>query len=224
LTLLDPAHTVGPLGMADISDEEEEMLLRFEPPTKRRLLSDDSKHTDAKVTNTVTRPRADAALKLLVVKSQGEVLRFLSKHEYQEHAKYVIATHRNIQVRSNDTTTYTVKQRGNIDAEIGEHEDSLGCDELLAILDAARMVAELITSSNNNSLVVVAYRKNGIHGAYLLCKLAWKIVCTQQKKLSGATNVGQPAKWLYSKLWKMLKTQKLDKLAEALEGWYKTHT
>lgn len=167
--------------------------------------------------------RTTPLLKTLVVKNERETQGFVGKPEYRSHRKYVIATHRSIRIRTADTTTYTVKQRGQIDAEMGAEDEALGCDELLALPDAAQMIAELLVESDEDRLVVIAHKKKGAHGAYLLGKIAWNMVCRQKRSLSDATKVGEPGKWLYSELWKGVKTVKPDKLPGALEEWYHSH-
>jgi hypothetical protein len=170
------------------------------------------------------KPRDQPVLKLLVVKNEGEAPGFLCRPEYEKHAKHVVATHRNIRVCSEDTVTHTVKQRGQIDAEIGEHEEALGFDELLGLVDAARAIAELLAEGDGSRLVVIGYRKKGVHGAYLLGKLAWSMVARQNKELRDATKVGEPGRWLYSELWKEVKSQKPDKLVGALGEWYRANS
>ena len=137
------------------------------------------------------------ASKVLVVKSERAAPSFVSKQVYQTFKKHVFATHRNIRVRTEDTVTHTIKQRGQIDAEIGEHDEWLGCDELLALVDTARTISELILDGRTSNLVVIAHRHKGVHGAYLLGKISWKMVCEKDKTLSTATKVGEPTRWLY---------------------------
>lgn len=248
-----PTHAVHPLlEMTDIrtfftnnntvtlvasSDEDEGAFSLPPPQTKRSASFYDEGGSRAKISKPVRTQQTQQEVrqdpnpkdqtaplnKLLVVKSEGQTPGVLCKPDYQNHAKHVIATHRSIRVRAGDTVTCTVKQRGQIDAEIGDQEESLGYDELLALVDAAQMIAELITAGDGNSLVVIAYRKKGAHGAYLLGKLAWNVIARQDKKLGDATKVGEPGKWLYSKLWKELKSKKPEKVSEALDVWYKSH-
>jgi hypothetical protein len=210
----------------EVSDEEEERpaVAPVAPvaPVMKRPAPDTHEKPKAKAAKTKPgpKPKDKPVLKTLVVKSEGETPGFVSKPEYQKYRKYVIATHRDIRVRTEDTVTRTVKQRGQIDAEIGGQEETLGCDELLAVGDAAQMIADLMTESGERRLVVVSYKKKGIHAAYLLGKLAWNLVCKRNKTLSDFTKVGEPGKWIYSDLWKEVKTVKPDKLQGALEEWY----
>jgi len=139
------------------------------------------------------KPRDSPILKLLLVKNEGETPGYVSKPEYYEHTKVVVATHREIRVHAENTSVHTVKQRGQIDAEIGDQEDALGCDELLAIVEASYLVSDILLtecSTDEKRLVVVAYKKKGMHGAYLLGKLAWNVINAKDKKLGEATKVG----------------------------------
>ena len=211
----------------EVSDEEEEPpAVVLVAPASKRPAPDAVEQPKAKATKAKPgpKPKDKPVLKTLVVKSEGETPGYVSKPEYQKYSKYVIATHRDIKVRTEDTVTHTVKQRGQIDAEIGGQEETLGCDELLAVGDAAQMIAELLTESRENRLVVIAHKKKGNHAAYLLGKLAWNLVCRKNKTLSDSTKVGEPGKWLYSELWKCVKTVKPDKLPGALEEWYHSHS
>jgi hypothetical protein len=168
------------------------------------------------------KPKDAPVLKLLVVKTEGECAGFCARPEYQHHSKLVVTTHKNYRLRTDDTTTKTIKQRGGIDAEIGEHEMELGYDELLALTGCASMIAEAIVEAKGTQLVVVVYRKKGAHGAYLLGKLAWKFATELNAKLSDATKVGEPGKWHYSELWKTIKTIKdHTKLNKRMGEWYR---
>jgi hypothetical protein len=213
----------------EVSDEEEErpVVAPVAPvaPVDKRPAPDAVEKPKAKVAKAKPgpKPKEEPVLKTLVVKSEGEAPGYVSKPEYQKYSKYVVATHRNIKVRTEDTVTYTVKQRGQIDSEIGGQEETLGCDELLAVGSAAQMIAELLTESREKRLVVIAYKKKGMHAAYLLGKLAWGLVCRKNKALSDVAKVGEPGNWVYSNLWKEVKTVKPDKLQDALEEWYRAN-
>jgi hypothetical protein len=181
------------------------------------------------------KPRDTPILKLLLVKSEGETSGYVSKPEYYEHTKFVIATHREIRVHAENTSVHTVKQRGQIDAEIGDQEDALGCDELLAIVEASYVVSDIFltecsssttttttsTTTDEKKMVVVAYKKKGMHGAYLLGKLAWNVINAKDKKLGEATKVGEPRNWLYSELYKdVANITDVQQRSKAVEQWY----
>lgn len=209
--------------MADIRSffqKEASVAEAGEPPAPAAVPEETQQETPRKKLKVKDPP---VVLKLLAVKREGEAPGFCSKPEYTNHIKYVVCTHRQIRVRAEGVVIRTVQQRGQIDAIIGEYDEFLGCDELLALADAAAMIVELLTESVERRVVVVTYRNKGAHGAYLLGKLAWSMMCNRNKILSDATKVGEPGKWLYSDLWKQVKTVKGEKLPAALEAWYRAH-
>ena len=192
-----------------------------EPPPKKKKVTFDPAADVRPKSKPGPKPKDTPVLKLLAVKKEGECAGFCAKPEYQHHSKLVIATHKNYRLRTDDTTTKTIKQRGDIDAEIGEHETELGCDEILALVEAALGIAEAIVEGKGRKLVVVAYRKKGAHGAYLLGKLAWKFAAQMNATLGEASKVGEPGNWCYSELWKIVKTIKDPKtLTERMEQCY----
>lgn len=165
-----------------------------------------------------------AKTKLLVVKSEAETARFVLRQEYEPLIKYVVATHRSIRVAACDTRTITVKQRGQIDAEIGHYDELLGCDELLALVETAQVIAKILLEESGQKLVVVvvAYRNKGAHGAYLLAKLAQRLIAEKDRKLGDATRVREPKKWQYCDLWDILRNVQptSSTLLYAIENYY----
>lgn len=165
--------------------------------------------------------KPDEGPKLLVVKSKGEVPGFCARPEYEGMEKIVFATHRDIKVGGDDTTTQTLKQRGGIDCEIGAEDDELGYDELEAVVAAARDIAKEICDGDGKVAVVVAYKNKGNHGAFLLGKLAWRFVGLRRAGLKARCKVGEPGKWLYSEPWSTISRMAASgDVADKLLTWY----
>ena len=160
--------------------------------------------------------------RVLFVKRDKTVSHFLGRDEYRYCTKIVVATHRGIAVRGDDIYLRNVKERGDIDALIGEYKEELGCEELLALEEEAKEIASQLTSdANGSTMVVVAYTKKGLHGAHLLAKLASKLIATAGSVDSPTrAQLDDPSEWIYRELWDVLKKTEVGDMRRVIESWY----